>query len=265
MRLTKSDATHWIECINSLEPIYCKPAMLLGFLNVYTNKLSVFPDIDFLEKNFSETLSSLEIEGTFSQVANRVVKISLNNPIMKSVDTLSFGINHDDNVQKRLEIRFDEADLLGKTVPFYFDISNYGDRSSLVAFFAQYQLPQLCLAIGDQPNLSPQNNKIFRDTFFGGLEDRGWINSTGALVFPLDEGALKTFFIETLQSFFSISLPQHITECLQPQLDAGKRQYDQKLKLLSGFVQHDAIAIFIKGLHRDGRGLADENFHQCYI
>lgn len=262
-RLGKPEAEDWMAWIHCLEPQYCQPAMKASFLKIYQDNMHTFPDKDFFQKTFAGFLEPVEIESVFAGVANRVVKQNLDNELINCLDDVRSFPTSGSNKKWRYAVTFSDVNLcLGEMAPFCFDITKYGNNSSLLAFFTQFGLTQLCLSLKDQPNISPEQNAAFKQQFFQEMERRGWINTTGALVFPLDKDGVQALFVDTLQTYFSEPLPNHIKTCLQPQIDLGKALYDRKLKHLSGFVQHEAIAVFSRALVRHAQGVSDPFLHQ---
>lgn len=265
--ITNKEAEYWMGQIELLPDNCYKTPMKFIFLSVYKKKSSSFPDYTFINKHFAGILQPIEIEGEFSQFANEFIKKSLDNEIMNSLDNIFSTLNHSKNGKKRLQVSFLENDLcLGEQLdPFLFDVSNYGKGSSFQAFFAQFALPQFCLQL---PNNFPneQNANTFQERFFEELRKRGWMNSTEGLLPDLDENIITEIFCQTLEQF-NIDKPRldHIKESFLKQVEQGKECYKQKLDFLSGFVQHEAIAIFIRSLKSDERGINDLKLHRDII
>ncbi len=260
--LTTVQANAWKDRIAHLEPTYCTQPMLWGLYEIYNAKMGEFPDQHWINTQFAQHLSPLETQSLYSQVANRVVKQSLKNPLMTAYDISSHFIPKD-TAKKRYTIEFTSQNLFGKIPPYYFDVSRDGERSSLVTFFAQCELPHLCLDI-KQPQLNAEQNETLRNQFFSILRENGWVNSSNALIFPTNETGIKTALVESLRQFFP-GIKKSYGDCLTPQLNNGKKRWDQKLIALSGFIQHDAIALLIKSLHHHPHGIADSTLHQAMI
>lgn len=263
-RISMEQAQAWISRINRSDQ-HASPGLRMAFAELISNKMMSFPNFSFLYDHLSSQLTPIEIEATHAKIAARVVFSRVQNKELLRQDEDIFDIEPDADPSFRLRVDFsDEGLCLKGQPPLYFELSCFGEGASLRSFLAQFKLMQFHLRLSDSPDLSQDKNIAFRKAFFTQMENERLINSTGALVFPVDEDRIKQIFLSNFRDYIPYAPDTH-ADFLMPQIETAKRIYEGKLSYLSGFVPYKAIGLFIHILKQSTHGIADPSLHRAMI